>query len=245
MFDYIAPADLLNDHVILVTGAGRGIGAAAAIAFAEHGADVILLGRTSTHLDEVARRIEAMGRTRPMVEVMDLEHAAADDYSSLMQGIERRHGRLDGVLHNASILGPRTRVEDTAVAAFAQVMTVNVNATYALARATLPLLQRSSKASVVFTSSSVGRKGRAEWGSYAISKFATEGLMQVLTDEYPTTEIRFNSVNPGGTRTAMRAEAYPSEDPATRPTPDSIMPVYLYLMGRDSAHISGRALDAQ
>ncbi|WP_462379208.1 YciK family oxidoreductase [Pseudomonas sp. Marseille-QA0892] len=245
MFDYIAPADLLNDRVILVTGAGRGIGAAAAIAFAEHGAEVILLGRTAANLEEVARRIEANGRARPMVNVMDLEHAGADDYRDLVQTIEQRHGRLDGVLHNASILGPRKRVEDTPVEAFAQVMAINVNATYALARATLPLLQRSSSASVVFTSSSVGRKGRAEWGSYAISKFATEGLMQVLADEYLAVEIRFNSVNPGGTRTAMRAEAYPNEDPNTRPAPESIMPIYLYLMGRDSAEISGQAFDAQ
>jgi len=126
------------------------------------------------------------------------------------------------------------------------VMQVNVNATFMLTSALLPLLKLSSDASVVFTSSSVGRKGRAYWGAYAVSKFATEGLMQVLADEVDgVAPVRANSINPGATRTDMRAQAYPGENPASNPLPEAIMPVYLYLMGPDSSGVNGQAFDAQ
>eukprot|EP01132_Coremiostelium_polycephalum_P023827 gene23827-28476_t len=105
----------------------------------------------------------------------------------------------------------------------------------------LPLLKLSQDASVVFTSSSVGRKGRAYWGAYGVSKFATEGLMQTLADELDNVApVRANSINPGATRTSMRAQAYPGENPTDNPTPEEIMPVYLYLMGPDSTGINGQ-----
>ena len=110
----------------------------------------------------------------------------------------------------------------------------------------LPLLMKSEDASLVFTSSTVGRKGSAYWGAYAVSKFATEGLMQVLADELEnTSSIRVNAINPGATRTNMRAHAYPAENPGSLPAPEQIMPVYLYLMGADSKEINGQSIDAQ
>ncbi len=127
-----------------------------------------------------------------------------------------------------------------------RVMQINVNAMFMLTSALLPLLKLSEDASVVFTSSSVGRKGRAYWGAYAVSKFATEGLMQVLADEADGTyPVRSNSINPGATRTAMRAHAYPGENPVNNPEPDAIMPVYLYLMGPDSKGVNGQQFNAQ
>lgn len=243
MFAYDAPAQLLANRRILITGAGRGIGAAAAQAFAAHGAEVILLGRAQAALDATARAITDAGHRQPRVVVLDLEHAAAADYLALARELG---GHLDGVLHNASLLGPRMDVEHTPPLEFNRVMQVNVNATFALTAALLPLLRQApGDASVVFTSSSVGRKGRAQWGAYAVSKFATEGLMQTLADELAGTSLRANSVNPGGTRTDMRAQAYPSEDPQRVPAPQAIMPVYLYLMGPDSAGVNGQAFDAQ
>lgn len=159
--------------------------------------------------------------------------------------IETEFGCLDGILHNASILGPRTPLEQLAGENFAKVMQINVNAMFMLTSALLPLLRLSNDASVIFTSSSVGRKGRAYWGAYAVSKFATEGLMQVMADELEGTTVRANSLNPGATRTDMRAHAYPGENPLNNPTPDEIMPLYLYLMGPDSTGVTGQAFNAQ
>ena len=246
MFDYPARPDLLQGRVILVTGAGRGIGAAAARTFAAHGATVLLLGKNEDNLNQVYDEIEAAGHPQPVVIPFNLETALAHQYDELAATIEEAFGRLDGLLHNAAILGPRTPLEQLSGDNFMRVMQVNVNAMFMLTSTLLPLLKLSDDASVVFTSSSVGRKGRAYWGAYAVSKFATEGLMQVLADEVDgISRVRANSVNPGATRTGMRAHAYPGENPQTNPLPEAIMPVYLYLMGPDSQGVNGQAFDAQ
>jgi len=246
MFQYSARPDLLKDRIILVTGAGRGIGEAAAKAYAAHGATVLLLGKTEENLNRVYDEIEAAGGPQPAVIPLNLETALPHQYDELAAMIEREFGRLDGLLHNAGIVGPRTPIQQLSGENFMRVMQVNVNAAFMLTSTLLPLLKLSDGASVVFTSSSVGRKARAYWGAYAVSKFATEGLMQVLADELdgPGT-VRSNSVNPGATRTDMRAKAYPGENPQVNPLPAEIMPVYLYLMGPDSGSVNGQALDAQ
>ena len=246
MFQYSARPDLLKDRVILVTGAGRGIGAAAARTFAAHGATVILLGKTIEHLEAVYDQIEAAGGPQPAIFPFNLETAQQHQYDDLAAPIEREFGHLDGLLHNAALLGPRTPIEQFSGDNFMRVMQVNVNAVFMLTSVLLPLLKLSNDASVVFTSSSVGRKGRAYWGAYAVSKFATEGIMQVLADEVDgISAVRANSVNPGATRTSMRAQAYPGENPQQNPAPEEIMPVYLYLMGPDSTGVNGQAFDAQ
>lgn len=245
MFDYKAKPDLLKGRTVLVTGAGRGIGAAAAKTYAAHGATVLLLGKTESNLNQVYDEISAAGHPEPVVVPLDLEHATTVQIDELGAMIEQEFGCLDGLLHNASILGPRTPIEQLADEKFAQVMQINVQATFSLTRALLPLLRLSKDASIIYTSSGVGRVGRAYWGAYAVSKFATEGLMQVVADELDETHVRANSVNPGATRTSMRATAYPGENPNNNPTPEDIMPVYLYLMGPDSQGINGQALNAQ
>ncbi|WP_437881286.1 YciK family oxidoreductase [Pseudomonas sp. LRF_L74] len=246
MFDYTARPDLLQGRVILVTGAGRGIGAAAAKTFAAHGATVLLLGKTEANLTEVYDAIEAAGHPQPAVIPFNLETALPHQYDELAAMLEKEFGRIDGVLHNASIVGPRTPLEQLSGDNFMRVMQINVNAMFMLTSTLLPLLKLSEDASVVFTSSSVGRKGRAYWGAYAVSKFATEGLMQVLADEVDgISNVRANSVNPGATRTSMRAQAYPGENPTDNPEPGAIMPVYLYLMGPDSKGTNGQAFNAQ
>ncbi|WP_455921278.1 YciK family oxidoreductase [Pseudomonas putida] len=246
MFDYTAPPALLKDRVILVTGAGRGIGAAAALAYAAHGATVLLLGKTETNLTQVYDQIEAAGHPQPVVIPFNLETALPHQYDELAVMIENEFGRLDGLLHNASIIGPRTPVDQLSGEHFMRVMHINVNATFMLTSTLLPLLKLSNDGSLVFTSSSVGRKGRAYWGAYGVSKFATEGLMQTLADELDGMgTLRANSINPGATRTRMRAQAYPAEAPEKNPLPEAIMPVYLYLMGPDSQGVNGQAFNAQ
>ena len=237
--------DLLAGRVVLVTGAGDGIGRAAALAYAGHGADVVLLGRTEAKLEAVFDLIEAGTDTRPVVVPADLEHASEDAATTLYHALRREYGRLDGVLHNAGLLGPRAAIAEYPVSEWARVMHVNVNAAFIVTRALMPLLRESPDASVVVTSSGVGRRGRADWGAYAVSKFALEGLVEVLADETAAAgRIRVNSLNPGATRTAMRAAAYPDEDPQTLPTPRQHMGLYLFLMGPDSKGIAGQRFDA-
>lgn len=246
MFQYSARPDLLKGRIILVTGAGRGIGEAAAKTYAAHGATVLLLGKNEDNLNRVYDEIEAAGWPQPAVIPLNLETALPHQYDELAATVEREFGRLDGLLHNASIIGPRTPIEQLSGDDFMRVMHVNVNAMFMLTSTLLPLLKLSDDASVIFTSSSVGRKGRAYWGSYAVSKFATEGLMQLLADELDGNgTVRSNSINPGATRTDMRAKAYPGENPNVNPLPSDIMPLYLYLMGPDSAGTNGQAMDAQ
>lgn len=220
MFQYSARPDLLKDRVILVTGAGRGIGAAAAKTFAAHGATVLLLGKTEEYLNEVYDAIEAAGHPQAAVIPFNLETAQPHQFEELAATLENEFGRIDGLLHNASILGPRSPMQQISGENFMRVMQVNVNAMFMLTTAMLPLMKLSSDASIIFTSSSVGRKGRAYWGAYSVSKFATEGLMQTLADELDgTSAIRANSVNPGATRTSMRARlpwGKPAEQPHRR-----------------------------
>ncbi|WP_339339619.1 YciK family oxidoreductase [uncultured Oceanicoccus sp.] len=243
---YQAPDQLLKHRTILVTGAGDGIGRCAAITFAAHGATVILAGKTIEKLESVYDEIDQAGYPQPAIYPIHLGGAVMEDYQQMHNTLEQEFGQLDGLLHNAGILGDRKSVAQTDSEQWLEVMQINVNASFMMTQALLPLLEKSSDASIVFTSSGVGRKGRAYWGPYAVSKFAVEGLMQTLADELAnTSHIRVNSLNPGATNTGMRHTAYPAEDPSVNPLPEKIMPLYLYLMGQDSQGVNGQALDAQ
>jgi NAD(P)-dependent dehydrogenase (short-subunit alcohol dehydrogenase family) len=247
MYKYEAPKNLLENKVILVTGAGDGIGRVAAKTYAAYGATVILLGRTVSKLENVYDEIENAGFNKPAIVPLNLEGASEKDYQDVANVIEEEFGRLDGILHNASHLGSITSIEQYEPAVWNKVMQVNINSAFMLTQPLIHLLKQSDDASVIFTSSSVGRKGRAFWGAYAVSKFATEGLVQVLAHELDETDgmVKVNAINPGATRTSMRASAYPAENPMHNPKPEDIMPVYLYLMGADSKGVTGQSLDAQ
>lgn len=244
--NYLPRANLLAGKTILVTGAGDGIGRSAALSYASHGATVLLLGRTGSKLDAVYDEIETAGGAKPGIIELDLSSAVEESYASLATSLGETFPCLDGILHNAAVLGDRRPIADAGYASWSEVMQVNVNAQFLLTRYLLPLLQQAPSASIIMTSSGVGRTGKAYWGAYAVSKFATEGFMQVLADELEnTSNIRVNSLNPRGTNTAMRRTAYPAETPTNNPAPQDIMPAYLYLMGEDSLGISGKAFDAR
>ena len=239
------PADCLRERVVLVTGASAGIGAAAARTFASYGADVILLARNQDRLERVYDWITDNTATRPTIVPCDLALVADANAEALAELIDRDYGRLNGVLHNASALGPKVPIEHYPTEDWEAVFRVNVHGTFVLTRALLPLLRHTPDSAMVFTSSSVGRAGRAYWGAYSVSKFATEGLMQVLADELEAASVAVNSVNPGGTRTAMRSQAYPNEDPQTVPAPERHMDLYLWLMSRAAGSQTGHAYDAR
>lgn len=246
MFTYSAENTLLKNRIILVTGAGDGIGRAAALSYAACGATVILAGRTEAKLEAVYDQIEASGAPQAAIVPINFDTANEEHYIELANLILENFGRLDGILHNASILGTRTSIESYDPIIWDQVMRINVNAPFMLTQTLLPLLRKSEDASVIFTTSSVGRSGRAYWGAYAVSKFATEGMMETLADELENERnIRVNAINPGATSTQMRAYAYPGEDPKTIAQPNEIMPLYLFLMGADSQAINGQSIDAQ
>ena len=244
--NYLPRANLLAGKTILVTGAGDGIGRSAALSYAAHGAAVLLLGRTGSKLEAVYDEIEAAGGAKPAIIEMDLSTASEDSYANLAVSLGREFSCLDGILHNAALLGDRRPIANAGYASWLEVMQVNVNAQFLLTRYLLPLLHLAPVASIIMTSSTVGRTGKAYWGAYAISKFATEGFMQVLASELEhTSRIRVNSLNPRATNTAMRRTAYPAELPTNNPAPQDIMPAYLFLMGDDSAGVTGRAFDAR
>jgi len=242
---YQPQLDLLQNRIILVTGASDGIGQEVAVTYARHGASVILLGRSEEKLRAVAQEINQAGAIPARWYTLDLLTCTPQDCQKLAQQISLRYPRLDGVLHNAGLLGDVVPMEEQDPDVWQQVMQVNVNGTFMLTQALLPLLLQSESGSLVFTSSSVGREGRANWGAYAVSKFATEGMMQVLAEEYKNRHLRVNCINPGGTRTKMRASAFPTEDALKLKTPADIMPLYLWLMGDDSRRKTGMTFDAQ
>jgi len=242
--DYLPRREDFADRVIMVTGATRGIGKAVATALVRHGATVILHGKRSNALDRLYHELAPLG-PEPAVAVLDLERAQGEAYQQLVDEIGKRYGRLDGLLHNAGILGDRSAIEDYDIGLWQRVLHVNLTAPFILTRCLFPLLRASDDPSILFTTSGVGNRGRAYWGAYCVSKFGTEGLAQLLAVENEAAGIRCNLINPGGTRTDMRRAAMPGEDPLKLPAPDDIVAGYLYLLGRASRGVTGTRLDAQ
>ena len=243
---HLARSDELQGRVIAVTGASAGLGRAVAMACAAHGAELILIGRNEKKLEAVHASISAAGSPQPAIAVLDLERALAADYDRVAAAVLERYGRLDGLLHSAGLLGALTPIEHYDVPTWCRVMHVNVTAAFALTQVLIPALKLSADAAVLFTSSAVGRQGRAYWGAYAVSKFAVEGLAQVLAAELEgISNVRVNVLNPGRSRTLMRRQAYPAEDIETVPLPESLTAPYLALLGPASRGVSGRSFDAQ
>jgi len=243
MDDYHPPKDLLAGRVVLVTGAGDGLGRAASLAYARHGAKVILAGRTQTKLEAVYDEILAEQLATPLLMPLDLAKAGMREFEQIAAAIDREFGRLDGLLHSAATLGTLTPLALYDLETWHRVMQINFNAAFLLTRACLGTLEKSPDASVIFTSSEMARQGRAYWGAYAAAGSALENLAQVWADELSTnTAIRMNTLDPGAVRSALRVRAYPGENPLTLPAPEDVMPMYLFLMGPDSRNTTGQAL---
>ena len=244
--DYAYSPGLLNDRIILITGASDGIGRALALQAAELGGQIILHGRDVKKLENVYDAIASIkSAPRPSIAVVDLASANSNAYESLAENLAAEYGRLDGLVHNAGVLGGRFSIEQYDAVQWQHVMHINVTAAFAITQVLLPMLNQADDPSVIFTSSGVGRTGRAFWGAYSVSKFATEGLYQVLADEHRDGKLRVNCVNPGATRTNMRLEAYPAEDRDALKRPEEILAAYLYLLGPDSQGVTGQSFDAQ
>lgn len=243
---YQYPLDVLAGRIIMITGATDGIGRALAIHAAELGAQVIVHGRNTRKLEALYDEIESLETApRPSIAVLDLASADSDAYGRLSDSIEESFGRLDGLVHNAGILGPRLSIEQYPPGEWQKVLHVNLTTSFVLSQLLMPMLKKSSDPSVIFTSSGVGRFGKAFWGAYSVSKFGIEALSQILADEMRHTGLRSNCVNPGPVRTKMRLEAYPAEDRDALLTPTDILAGYVYLLGPDSKGVSGKSFDLQ
>jgi len=234
-------ADLLAGRVILITGAGSGLGRALAVECARAGASVILCGRNGAKLERVYDEIEALGRPQPAIAMLDLV-----DYDNLASTIGSEFGRLDGVVHAAGLLGDRTPLEQYDVPTWCRVLHVNLTAPFILTQVLLPHLRKSADASVIFVSSGVVKNPRPFWWAYAVAKSGLESVRSMWSQELEgEPNIRVNSVNPGRMRTAMRAAAYPAEDPNTVPAPAALSGTFLYLLSARSRGIDGQYIEAQ
>ena len=239
-------AGLLAGRVILITGAGGGLGRALAVESARAGASVILSGRNAAKLDLVYDEIEKLGGPQPAIAALDLAAATAADYDNLAKIIDGEFGKLDGLVHCAALLGDRTPLEQYDVPTWCKVLHVNLTAPFILTQVLLPNLRKSADASIIFVSSGVVTNQRPYWGAYAVSKSGLESVRSMLSQELEgEPNIRVNSVNPGRMHTAMRSAAYPAEDPNTLPAPVSVSGTFLYLLSALSRGIDGQYIDAQ
>jgi NAD(P)-dependent dehydrogenase (short-subunit alcohol dehydrogenase family) len=231
----------LDGKTALITGGSKGIGKGIAEAYLKQGAEVIICGRNEANLKATGDELKEFGQINYVV----CDISKLDDVKRLTSQIEAIKQKLDILVNNASILGVRSPIMEYPEDVWEKVIRINLNAQFFVTKALLPLLIKSENSSVINVSSSVGRKGKKDWGAYAASKFGVEALTQVLAHEMEDTNVRVNSVNPGGTRTDMRVGAYPDEDPNTLPTPLDISPVFVYLASDESSDINGQEFTAR
>ena len=232
----------LAGKVALVTGGSRGIGKAVAIAYAREGAKVVICARRQADLKRAAREIQAAGGE---VSWIAADIARSNDVKRLVREANKRYGTIHVLVNNASILGPREPITRYPLAAWEEVLKVNLTAQFLVTKEALRLMILQREGSIINVSSGVGRIGKVRWGAYAASKFGVEGLTQLLAEEVKEFNIRVNAVNPGATRTEMRAQAYPDENPLTLPTPAEITNVFVYLAAADSLGVTGKSFDAR
>lgn len=240
MNDYTPAPDLLKGRVILVTGAGQGLGRAAALAYARHGATVILLGRTVNKLEQVYDEIVAAGGAQPAIFPMDLGAAFDSDFEAMAQAIGYQLGRLDGILHCAARFEALTPQHLDSLADWLTQFRVNAAAPAAINRACAQYLQAADRAAVILVGESHGHEPKAYWGGFAVSKAALEAYFKVQADEWSEAPMRINLLIPGPIHSPQRARTHPGEDKSRLPQPDDLVPDLLYLMGTDSAGVRGQ-----
>ncbi|WP_053950730.1 YciK family oxidoreductase [Candidatus Thioglobus autotrophicus] len=232
----------LKDKVILVTGANRGFGKAMTLDLAKAGATVIMLGRDLGSLETAYDEVVDAGFAEPILYPLDLEGATPEHYEQLQRDILDNFGQLDGLIHNAGIIGTMMPIEQYDLKLWYSTMQINVNAPFMLTQFLIPVLSKSKDARILFLSSSVGRTAKAYWGAYGVSKFAIEGLSKTLAEELEKTNIRVNSLDPKRMRTEMRRTAYPAENSDNNPLPESVSPAIVYLMSEAAKALNGEQL---
>jgi NAD(P)-dependent dehydrogenase (short-subunit alcohol dehydrogenase family) len=231
---------MLEGKVTLVTGASQGLGRALALAFAREGARVAINSRSEEGVRPVAGEAESAG-AEVLALAADVSRSA--DVERLVGATVERFGRIDVLVNNAGVLGPRVPIEEYPEDEWRRVIDANLTGLFLVTKAAIPHMPEGG--SIINVVSGVSVEGRAGWGAYSVSKFGVEGLTQILASELEERGIRANAVDPGGMRTEMRAAAYPEEDPMTRITPEENTGVFLYLASDESREVTGRRFKAQ
>jgi NAD(P)-dependent dehydrogenase (short-subunit alcohol dehydrogenase family) len=231
---------MLEGKVAMITGASQGLGRALALAFAEEGAQLIINSRSEESIRPVASEAESVG-AEILALVADVARSA--DVEKLVGAAVERFGRIDVLVNNAGLLGPRVAIEEYPEDEWRRVLDANLTGPFLVSKAVIPRMPEGG--SIVNVVSGVSVEGRPEWGAYSVSKFGVEGLTQILAAELKERGIRVNAVDPGGMRTEMRAAAYPEEDTATRITPQENTGVFLYLASEESKGVTGERFKAQ
>lgn len=235
---------LLQNKVILITGASDGIGRVLAFQAAKQGATVILLGKSIKKLESLYDEIVAAGYPEPAIHPLNLLRAEPQHAAELAQSIKGMFNRLDAIVHNAAISGQICQIEHLSPAKWQEVIQLNLNVPYLLTHALLPLLQESAHASILFTTADEATQAKAYWGAYSASKFGIMGLAQSLHQELETnTAIRVNCINPKKVRTSLRVKAYPAIEPETLPSPEEVIPHYLYLLSDQAKEVRGKLVE--
>jgi NAD(P)-dependent dehydrogenase (short-subunit alcohol dehydrogenase family) len=235
----------LKGRVILVTGATGGVGRAVSAGLAAYGAQLVLSGTEVNLLDRLCDQIEQAGHIAPLALPIDLERAGVDDFATVASVLATRFPHIDGLLLNAAMLGDLTPIQAYDPLRWARVMQVNLHSNFLLLRSMLPLLAASPDAAIVVTTDDLARRARAYWGAYAVSKRGLEGLAEVLAEELASSNIRVNCLDPGPTRTRLRAQAYPAEATDSVPGAESLIPCFTYLLGPASHGLTGMRLLAR
>ena len=232
----------LEGKVILVTGANRGFGLAITMDLAKAGATVIMLGRDLGSLEYAYDAVVDAGYKEPILYPLDLEGATPENYQELQDDILDKFKKLDGLIHNAAILGTQMPIDQYDIKLWYSTLQINLSAPFMLTQFLIPALMKSDDARILFLSSTVGRKARAYWGAYSVSKFGIEGFAKTLSEELEKTQITVNTINPGKIRTEMRRTAYPAEDASTVPKPEEKSSVIVYLLSNEGSKINGEQL---
>ena len=232
----------LEGKVILVTGANRGFGLAITMDLAKAGATVIMLGRDLGSLEYAYDAVVDAGYKEPILYPLDLEGATPENYQELQDNILDKFKKLDGLIHNAAILGTQMPIDQYDIKLWYSTLQINLSAPFMLTQFLIPALMKSNDARILFLSSTVGRKARAYWGAYSVSKFGIEGFAKTLSEELEKTQITVNTINPGKIRTEMRRTAYPAEDASTVPRPEEKSSVIVYLLSNEGSKINGEQL---
>ncbi|HNQ03655.1 MAG TPA: SDR family NAD(P)-dependent oxidoreductase [Thiobacillaceae bacterium] len=240
--DYTPAPDLLQGRVILVTGAGQGLGRSAALSFARHGATVILLGRTVHKLERVYDEIMAAGGPQPAILPLDLASATDANFESVLQATAYQFGRLDGICHCAADFEALQPLRQECLVDWLTLFRVNAAAPAALNRSLEPLLEKAEDASVILVGESHGHTPRAYWGGFAVSKAALEAYFKVQADEWSDARPRINLLIPGPMHSPQRARTHPGEDKRALPDCDAVAVALLRLMGPDGRGIRGQVL---
>jgi len=240
--DHIFKDGELKDKVILVTGANRGFGLAITMDLSKAGATVIMLGRDLGSLEYAYDAVVNAGYKEPILYPLDLEGATPENYQELQDNVLEKFDKLDGLIHNAAILGVQMPIEQYDIKLWYSTLQINLSAPFMLTQFLIPALVKSEDARILFLSSSVGREARAYWGAYSVSKFGIEGFAKTLSEELEKTNITVNTVNPGKLRTEMRRTAYPAEDSSTVPMPEEKSAAIVYLLSNLSPKLNGEQL---